>query len=140
VVQLYRPFRDNDDVGGDRYQRRGQLQILSGRLVDQELSGHAPESLTVTEVIFNPLYFRQGRRAHVWESLPLLFLRAGTGATLPAGPRFDPFGRQLNGYTNVVRLLDIPDFAKLNPSYSSFKHNDWILLPETNSPPEYRWP
>jgi hypothetical protein len=47
---------------------------------------------------------------------------------------------QLNGHPESVTLLDIPDFGKLNPTYNPFKHNDWILLPGTNSPPEYRWP
>jgi hypothetical protein len=47
---------------------------------------------------------------------------------------------QINGRSEVARLLDIPDFAKLNPTYNPFKHNDWIILPDTNSPPEYRWP
>jgi hypothetical protein len=47
---------------------------------------------------------------------------------------------QLNGHPEVVRLVDIPDFAKLNPHYSVLKHNDWILLPGTNAPAEYRWP
>jgi len=92
------------------------------------------------EVIFNPLYFvKADVRMYGNPYLYYFYARELVRRYQPdrVSIRLDV---QLNGYTNVVRLLDIPDFAKLNPSYSSFKHNDWILLPETNSPPEYRWP
>lgn len=45
---------------------------------------------------------------------------------------------QLNGQGASVRILDIPDFGKLNPTYNCLKHNDWILLPDAKSLAAYR--
>ena len=47
---------------------------------------------------------------------------------------------RLDGHVEVVRLVDIDDFAELNPSYDPFRHNDWINLPGPEFPPQYRWP
>lgn len=49
------------------------------------------------------------------------------------------FHQQLDGHLERVRLLDIPDFCRLNPTYRPFRHNDWIRLPGSDSHPSYRW-
>lgn len=41
--------------------------------------------------------------------------------------------QRLDGREEAVTLLDIPDFAERNPSYSPFRRNEWILLPDTGS-------
>lgn len=47
--------------------------------------------------------------------------------------------QQLDGHNEAFKLLDIPDFQALNPSYSAFRHNDWIRIPGPDSEKSYRW-
>lgn len=47
--------------------------------------------------------------------------------------------QQLDGHREQAKLLDIEDFCSLNPSYSAFRHNEWITLPDKDSHPTYQW-
>jgi hypothetical protein len=139
VVQLYRPFRDNDDVGG----ADTNAVVTCKFYQDGRLARYFPVARPIhdgDEVIFNPQFFvRADVRMYGNPYLYYFYARELVRRYQPdrVAIRLDV---QLDGHSEVVRLLDIPDFAKLNPSYGSFTHNQWITLPGTNSPPEYRWP
>ncbi|MCA9792297.1 MAG: hypothetical protein KC910_10900 [Candidatus Eremiobacteraeota bacterium] len=47
--------------------------------------------------------------------------------------------QQLDGHVESFQLLDIDDFAALNPHYSGFRHNEWIHLPGPDTEQTYRW-
>jgi hypothetical protein len=47
---------------------------------------------------------------------------------------------QLDGHTQMVKVVDIPDFVQEQPDYHPLVHNDWILLPTTESLPQYQGP
>jgi hypothetical protein len=139
VIQVYRPFRSNDDVGGSDTNALVNCKFYQ----DGRLASRFAVSRPIRdgdEVIFNPLYFvKADVRMYGNPYLYYFYARELVRRYRPdrVSIRLDV---QLDGHREVVRLLDIPDFAKLNPSYNSFTHNNWILLPGTNSPPEYRWP
>jgi hypothetical protein len=44
--------------------------------------------------------------------------------------------QRLDGHPEAKTLIDIPNFEKLNPSYDSFQHNSWRLLPVPDNPTE----
>ena len=139
MMLVYRPFRDNDDVGGADTNAVVSCKFYQdGRLV-KNFPVTRP-ILDGEEVIFNPQFFvRADVRMYGNPYLYYFYARELVRRFHPdrVAIRLDV---QLDGHSEVVRLLDIPDFAKLNPTYSSFTHNSWITLPGTNSPPEYRWP
>ena len=92
------------------------------------------------EVIFNPQYFTSASIRTIGD--PYLYYFYARELVRRHHPdrvaiRLD---ERLDGHPEVVRLLDISDFAELNPTYSPFRHNDWITLPGPDSPPQYRWP
>lgn len=92
------------------------------------------------EVIFNPQYFLNCTIRTVGD--PYLYYHYARQLVCRYRPdrmslRLD---ERLDGHSESVRLLDIDDFAELNPAYSPFRHNDWIGLPGPESPPQYRWP
>lgn len=139
VVQVYRPFRNNED--GTTTDTAAQVTCKFYQ--DGRLAGSFPVARPIRdgeEVIFNPLFFiKADVRMYGNPYLYYFYARELVRRYQPdrVSIRLD---EQLNGHPEVVRLLDIPDFAKLNPTYSTFTHNHWITLPGTNSPPEYRWP
>ena len=138
VVQFYRPFRAGDDAVVD-----ASAQIACQYYEDQVLKKSFPVTRPIEDggqVIFNPLYFiKADVRMYGNPYLYYFYARELVRRYQPSrvALRLDV---QLDGHAEVVRLLDIHDFAKLNPTYHSFTHNDWILLPGADSPKEYRWP
>jgi hypothetical protein len=91
------------------------------------------------QIIFNPVYFeKMNDRKYGDPYFYYYYTRELVRRYHPdrVSLRLDD---QLNGHPEVVRVLDISDFGKLNPRYSIFKHNDWILLPDTNAPAAYKW-
>lgn len=47
--------------------------------------------------------------------------------------------QQLDGHKQAFKVLDIEDFAALNPSYSGFFHNSWIRVPGKEAEESYQW-
>ncbi|HTY89112.1 MAG TPA: hypothetical protein VMB80_16820 [Candidatus Acidoferrum sp.] len=139
VVQVFRPFPTSESVmeGG------ALVEITCKEFQDGHLVNMFPVFRPIEddgEVILNPLFF--AKADYRVAGNPYLYYFYARELVRRCHPdcvslRLDV---QLDGHPDVVRLLDIPDFAKLNPHYRFFAHNDWILLPGTNSPPEYRWP
>ena len=139
AVSLYRPFRDNSSGGGSevddvitcKFYQAGRLENhfdVMGPIRDGEV------------VIFNPAFFiKADERKYGNPYLYYFYARELVRRYQPdrVSLRLDV---QLDGHREKATLLDIPDFAKLNPAYNPFIHNEWIALPGTNSPPEYRWP
>lgn len=91
------------------------------------------------EVVFNPRFFTSARMRISGD--PYLYYFYARELVRRYHPdQVSMFLEQrLDGHPEAVTLIDIPDFEKLNPSYDSFKHNDWILLPGPDSPAAYRW-
>jgi hypothetical protein len=92
------------------------------------------------QVLFNPQYFTSASIRTAGD--PYLYWFYARELVRRSRPdrvalRLD---QRLDGHPESVRLLDIDDFSELNPSYNPFAHNEWILLPGPDSPPEYRWP
>ena len=91
-------------------------------------------------VLFNPQYFLGASIRTIGD--PYLYYHYARELVRRYHPdrvaiRLD---QRLDGRPEVVRLVDIDDFARLNPSYDSFRHNAWINLPGPELPPQYRWP
>jgi len=92
------------------------------------------------EIIFNPAYFTAARMRISGD--PYLYYFYARELVRRHRPdrlaiRLD---ERLDGHAEYVTLLNIPDFAALNPSYRCFRHNEWIQLPGPDSPRAYRWP
>ena len=92
------------------------------------------------EVIFNPSFFTSARMRISGD--PYLYYYYARELMRRYQPdqisiRLD---QRLNDHREAVTLLDIPDFAELDPTYKNFSHNEWILLPKPDSLPQYRWP
>jgi hypothetical protein len=110
-------------------------------------NGQLSKSFAVTQpirdgkaVLFNPQFFQSASIRTIGD--PYLYYHYARELMRRHNPdrvavRLD---LRLDGRPEVVRILDIDDFAKLNPSYDPFRHNAWIKLPGAESPPEYRWP
>jgi len=138
-VQVFRPFltgaAENDEDGAAQitgaYFEDGYLRTKSAVVRPIEDGG---------QVVFNPEFF--AKLDNLKSGDPYLYYFFARELMR----RYHPdrvslrLEVQLNGHIESVRLLDIPDFGKLNPTYSSFKHNDWITLPDATSPAAYRWP
>jgi hypothetical protein len=139
-INVFRPYQapSMEMPDQDIYARITCEFWEDGSLLRKSSVGHSIED--EGQVIFNPLFFAKiedrtyGDPYFCWYYAREL------------ERRYQPdrislhLDVQLNGHPEVATLLDIPDFAKLSPTYNPFKHNDWIILPGTNSPPEYRWP
>jgi hypothetical protein len=139
VVQVYRPFRDNDDALGMDATSQFSCKFYQDGMIAKSFPVSRPIA-DGEEVIFNPLFFiRADVRMYGNPYLYYIYARELQQRYHPdrIALRLDV---QLDGHSEAFRLLDIPDFAKLNPTYKTFAHNDWINLPGTNAPPEYRWP
>jgi len=92
------------------------------------------------DVLFNPQYFNSARMRMYGD--PYLYFHYARELVRRCRPdrvsiRLD---QQLDGRREFVTLLEIPDFARLDPSYRAFSHNEWIQLPGPDSSPAYRWP
>ena len=110
---------------------------------DGSLRGKFPVARPIEDegrVIFNPLYFVRMNIHKIGDPYYYYFFARELERRYQPDHLSLRLDVQLNGHPEIVRLVDIPDFARLNPVYSPFRHNDWIMLPGTNSPPEYRWP
>ncbi|MEJ0088466.1 MAG: hypothetical protein WDM80_01700 [Limisphaerales bacterium] len=134
VLQVYRPFRDNDEVSAEINCKAYEDGVL--------VKDFSVTSLILdgNQVIFNPQYFsKTTMRTYGNPYLYYYYARELVRRYHPdkVSIRLDV---QLDGHSEVVRVLDISDFARLNPDYSSFTHNNWILLPGPDSPAAYRWP
>lgn len=85
------------------------------------------------EILFNPDYFNSARMRISGD--PYLYYFYARELIRRTNP--DQVGivmeQRLDGRPEAATLIDIPDFAALAPSYSSFRHNDWIRLPGTKS-------
>jgi hypothetical protein len=137
MIEFYRPFRGGNDPTVDPFQITCKY-YENGLPVKKFIVTHSIED--GDDVIFNPLFFiKADVRMYGNPYLYYFYARELVRRYQPdrVAIRLDV---QLDGHPEVVRLLDIPDFAKLNPIYYSFKHNDWIALPGTNAIPQYRWP
>jgi hypothetical protein len=137
VVQVYRGWRHehapetlDSGIRAARY-RDGVLEETF------EVNGPVRDG---GEIIFNPDYFRAARMRIAGD--PYLYYYYARELVRRYQPdqlslRLD---RRLDGHPEFVTLLNIPDFAALNPAYRSFRRNEWIQLPGPESPPAYRWP
>jgi hypothetical protein len=128
VFHVFRPFREGDEGGAENKSEIGCQYFRDGALVED-----FPVVRPVRDgdtVIFNPQFFL---RADVrMYGNPYLYYRYARELVRRHHPdrvtlRLD---EQLDGHAQVTRLLDIADFARLNPTYHSFTRNDWILLPK----------
>ena len=139
VVQVVRPFRNLAEVAGADSSARIDCEFFrDGALVDRFAVSRAIRD--GDEVIFNPLYFVTAQVRIFGD--PYLYFHYARELVRRYHPdrvsiRLD---EQLDGHSETVRLIDIPDFAALNPAYNPFVHNKWILLPGPDSPSQYRWP
>jgi hypothetical protein len=91
------------------------------------------------DILFNPQYFNAARMRMSGD--PYLYFHYARELVLRCRPdrvsiRLD---EQLDGRREFVTLFNIPDFARVNPSYRAFSRNDWIQLPGPDSSPAYRW-
>lgn len=90
-------------------------------------------------VIFNPSFFTAAQMRTFGD--PYLYYYYGKELTR----RYQPdrismeLYQQLDGYEQAFKLLDIEDFQSLNPSYSGWRHNDWVRLPGDDAEASYRW-
>jgi hypothetical protein len=138
IIQVYRPWRDLGDASGsDASARVGCEFYQDGWLTNRfAVSGPIRDG---DDVIFNPQFFTTAQ-VRIYGDPYLYYLYAHELVRRYRPDRVSiRLDEQLDGHPEVATLLDIPDFAALNPAYNAFKHNEWILLPGTNSPPEYRW-
>ena len=137
VLQVYRRWRDPQT--GKNTEFGVQCEVYQ--------NGELAESMTIRDpllvgdvIIFNPEMFNSAR-ARISGDAYLYYYYARELVR-----RFQPdrvslrLEVKLDGHPEAVTLLDIADFAALNPTYRSFGRNDWIKLPEPDSPPAYRWP
>jgi hypothetical protein len=92
------------------------------------------------DVIFNPQYFLGASIRTIGDPYLYYFYARELVRRLRPDRVAIRLDERLDGHPEAVRLLDIDDFAELNPSYHPFRHNDWIILPGPESPAEYRWP
>ncbi|HMP83698.1 MAG TPA: hypothetical protein PKA41_13450 [Verrucomicrobiota bacterium] len=92
------------------------------------------------EVIFNPQYFKSARMRVCGDPyLYYHYARELVGRYNPDRVSMRLF-MQLDGHPETVALINIEDFERLDPRYTSLGRNDWILLPGPESPAQYRWP
>lgn len=139
VVQVYRPFRNPGDAAGVAASAQVHCEFYQDGWLADSFAVSRPIS-DGEEVIFNPQFFTTAQvRIYGDPYLYYFYARELVRRYRPdrVSIRLD---EQLDGRREAVRLLDIPDFARLNPSYHPFTHNKWISLPGPDSPPEYRWP
>lgn len=135
---VIRSFRDQQTSGGEgdsgmrcAFYRNDQL-VSSFKVTAPIRDG--------AEVIFNPAYFAAARLRIAGD--PYLYYFYARELVR----RYDPdrlsirLDERLDGHPETVTLLNIPDFAALNPRYRWFRHNEWIQLPGPDSPRAYRWP
>ena len=139
TIQVSRSWRNpGDQIGSDPGMRIHCNYYQNGWLSN---------SFAVTQpirdgnkVLFNPQYFLSASIRTIGD--PYLYYHFARELVRRHHPdrvaiRLD---ERLDGHAEVVRLVDIDDFAELNPSYDPFRHNDWINLPGPEFPPQYRWP
>jgi hypothetical protein len=137
VVQVYRRWQHEHapetlDSGIRAARYRDQLLVETF-----EVNGPIRDD---GEIIFNPDYFTAARmRISGDPYLYYFYARELVRRHQPdrVSIRLD---RRLDGHPEFVTLLNIPDFAALNPTYRSFTRNEWIQLPGPESPSTYRWP
>ncbi len=92
------------------------------------------------EIIFNPTYFTAARMRIAGDPYLYYFWARELVRRYRPDRLSIRLDERLDGHTETVTLLNIPDFAALNPSYACFRHNEWIQGPGPGSPPAYRWP
>jgi hypothetical protein len=91
------------------------------------------------QLIFNPGYFTAARERISGD--PYLYYHYARELVR----RCDPdqvsirLSARLDGHEQAAVLIDIPDFAALDPDYNPFGRNEWILLPGPEAPASYRW-
>lgn len=91
-------------------------------------------------IIFNPLLFTGGSSREFGDPYVLY------SAARAVCARFHPdrvaihITTWLDGHEEGFDVVDIDDFARLDPRYSFFGHNAWIRIPGPDAPAAYQWP
>lgn len=88
------------------------------------------------EIIFNPSYFKAARMRISGDPYLYYFYARELVKRYQPDQVSITMEQRLDGHPEATMLIDIPDFEKLNPSYDSFQHNSWILLPGPDNPAE----
>ncbi len=137
LVQVYRSWNVPDDV----------TVVDSSVRCEFHQDGSLTNRFEVTspirdgdQVIFNPQYFASARMRMYGDPYLYYFYARELVRRYQPDRVSIHLDKQLDGRRGFVTLLEIPDFARLSPTYKSFAHNEWILLPGPESPPGYRWP
>lgn len=137
VVVVHRRWNVPDDVKVVGSSVRCEFREEGSRTNRFDVTGPIRDG---DQVIFNPQYFASARmRVYGDPYLYYFYARELVRRYQPdrLSIRLD---QQLDGRREFVTLLEIPDFARLNPSYKTFGRNEWIRLPGPDGPPGYRWP
>jgi hypothetical protein len=85
------------------------------------------------DILFNPEYFASARMRMSGDPYLYYFYARELVRRCRPDQVSIVMEQRLDGETDTGSLIDITDFAELDPSYHSFKHNDWILLPGPES-------
>lgn len=132
-IQVYRPWRNSGNAAG----ADTGAQIHCKFYQDGWLTNTFTVSRPIRdgeEVIFNPRFFTRAEVRTFGDPYLYYFYARELVRRYRPDRVSIRLEQQLDGHREVVRLLDIPDFADLNPSYNPFAHNKWILLPKSASP------
>lgn len=135
---IIRIFRDRQQ-GGDN----GDNGIRCAFYQNDELVRSFPVTGPIRdegEVIFNPGYFTAARMRIAGDPYLYYFYARELARRYRPDRLSIRLDERLDGHPEYVTLLNISDFTALNPSYRSFRHNEWIQLPGPDSPGVYRWP
>ncbi|MBI4349141.1 MAG: hypothetical protein HY553_20050 [Elusimicrobia bacterium] len=142
VFQIDRPWRDGAILDDGTLESGGRprigVEIYRGGRLEQRLDAETVV-LDGQTILINPKLFELA--AYRTNGDPYLYYFYGKQLCRSYRPdRLQlELWQQLDGHQERVKLMDIPDFCGLNPRYSAFRHNDWILLPGPDAPAFYRW-
>ncbi|HEX3934917.1 MAG TPA: hypothetical protein VHW43_09590, partial [Puia sp.] len=133
--EIFRPYQTGATEEPDR-DLSGRITYefwQDGKLLRKSNLGHPIED--EGQVVFNPSYFIKIEDRKYGDPYFYYFYARELMRRYHPDKMSLHLDIQINGRPETTTLLDIPDFAKLNPTYSPFRHNDWVLIPGTNSAP-----
>jgi hypothetical protein len=137
-IRIFRPFDHTATEGAEDVSTQMGWEFWQ----NGSLRGKFPVTGPIEDqgqVIFNPMYFVRMNNHKIGDPYYYYFFARELMQRYQPDHLSLHLDVQLNGHSEIATLLDIPDFCKLKPTYDPFWHNDWIMLPDTNSPSAYRW-
>lgn len=142
ILQVERPWRTGAIMEDEGIERETRPRVTGAFYRNGKLEKTFDGATIFSDdyaIIFNPSLFTQA--AYRTNGDPYLYYFYAKELCRTYGP--DRLGielyQQLDGHRERFKLLDLPDFCATNPVYRAFRHNEWILLPGSDSHPSYRW-